>query len=64
MQSLAAFLFFFGDKGIAFKSFLDLYFHLPLLSSESRKRYPLRLLLLMCLEALEKGFSFFPVRLG
>ena len=39
----------------AFKSSLDLYFHL-----ESQRRYTLRLLL--CLEAMEKGFSCFPGR--
>ena len=33
----------------------------PLLSSESRKRYKLKLLL-MCLETLEEEFSYFPGR--
>ena len=43
------------------KGLLTCTFILPLLSSESRKRYTLKLLL-MCLEALEKGFSCFPER--
>ena len=48
----------FGDK----KSFLDLYFHPTIIEFRiEENRYLLRLLL-MCLEALEKGFSCFPGR--
>ena len=42
MQSLCRFLLFFGDKKIAFKSSLGLYFHPLLLSSESMINHVVR----------------------
>ena len=52
---------FSDDKKKLLKALLTRTFILPLLSSELWKRYTLRLLL-MCLEALKEGFSFFPGR--
>ena len=52
---------FFGDKKNLLKALLTCTFFAPLLSSESRKRYMLRLLL-MCLEAQEEELSCFPGR--
>ena len=56
---VVCFLIVFCRQKIAFKSSLN--FHPSIIISESRKRHTLRLLL-MCLEALEEGFSCFPGR--
>ena len=67
MQSLSAFSLFFGDKKQVLKTLSNCTF-IPLLlsyspsySSQLRKRYTLRLLLI-CLEALGEVFSCFPAR--
>ena len=51
----------YNDRKQPLKALLICTFIRPLLISESRKGYTLRLLL-MCLEALEEGFSCFPGR--
>ena len=67
LQSLSAFSLFFGDKKQVLKTLLNCTFiplllnYLPSYSSQLRKRYTLRLLL-MCLEALGEAFSCFPAR--
>ena len=57
MQSLSVLWLFCGDKKKHLKALLTRLFILPLLNSESRKKYTLRPLL-TCLEALEEGFSY------
>ena len=68
-QSLSAFLGFFADKKYLLKTLLTctftpaflISFDLASYSSELRKKYTQRLLL-MCLEGMEEGFSCSPGR--